>query len=98
MTKDTPRLPSKPEALAGVGPVYECFSRLFAQCPRLIVIQNGDNVRIEETVPVECPVRQCLGTVGFTDDHAPTSCQVMPAANLFDAAAPVCCVLFSRHL
>jgi hypothetical protein len=69
-----------------------------AQLARLVVIQDGDNVYIEEAVPVECPVRHCLGTVGFTDDHAPTACQVMPAANLFDAAASVRGILLRRHL
>ena len=64
-----------------------------AQRARLVVIQDGDNVYIEDVVPVECPVRHGLGTVGFTDDHTPTTCQIMPAANLFDAAASVCGIL-----
>ena len=69
-----------------------------AQRARFVVIQDGDNVYIEDVVPVECPVRHGLGTVGFTDDHTPTACQIMPAANLFDAAASVCGILLRRHL
>src|SRR5215472_5419149 len=83
------------------GKLLSAFSfRLttLAQRARFVVIQDGDNVYIEDVVPVECPVRHGLGTVGFTDDHTPTTCQIMPAANLFDAAASVCGILLRRHL
>ena len=69
-----------------------------AQRARLVVIQDGDNVYIEEAVPVKYPVRHRLGALGFTDDHTTTARQVMPAANLFDAAASVCDILLRRHL
>src|SRR3981081_3982065 len=69
-----------------------------AQRARLVVIQDGDNVYIEEAVPVKCPVRHGLGALGFTDDHTTTARQVMPAANLFYAAASVCGILLRRHL
>jgi hypothetical protein len=51
-----------------------------------------------QSIPVQCPVGQRLGTVGFTDDHPPTARQVMPAANHLDATAPVRVVVLSRHL
>ena len=69
-----------------------------AQRARLVVIQDGDNVYIEEAVPVKYPVRHRLGALGFTDDHTTAARQVMPAANLFDAAASVCDILLRRHL
>src|SRR3977135_2828373 len=69
-----------------------------AQRARLVVIQDGHNVYIEEAVPVKCPVRHGLGALGFNDDHTTTARQVRPAANLFDAAASVCGILLRRHL
>jgi hypothetical protein len=37
-----------------------------AQRACLVVIQDGDNVYIEEAIPVKCPVRHGLGALGFT--------------------------------
>jgi hypothetical protein len=88
----------------GLGALQRLVRRLrtrrttLAQGARLVVIQDGDNVYVEDAVPVECPVRHGFGAVGFTDDHTPTACQVMPAANLFDAAASICSILLRRHL
>src|SRR6476619_1409793 len=69
-----------------------------AQRARLVVIQDGNKVCIKEAVPVKCPVSHGLGALGFTDDHTTTARQVMPTANLFDAAASVCGILLRRHL
>jgi hypothetical protein len=40
---------------------------------RLVVIQDGNNVYVEEAVPIKRPVRHGLGAVEFTDDHTPTA-------------------------
>jgi hypothetical protein len=69
-----------------------------AQLARLVVIQDGDNVYIEEAVPVERPVRHCLGTVGFTDDHARPRARSCQRPICFDAAASVRGILLRRHL
>ena len=98
------RLLKQFDMTAGSGALQRLMRRLrtrltiLAQRARLVVIQDGDNVYIEETVQVKCPVRHGLGAVGFTDDHTTTARQVMPAANLFDAAASVYGILLRRHL
>jgi hypothetical protein len=70
---------------------------LLDQRSGLVVIQNGDNLAIQDAVPVECPARNSLGAVGFTDGYTPPSRKVMPAANQVDAAA-VRLVLRRGHL
>ena len=92
------------DVTAGSGALRRLMRRLrtrlttLAQRARLVVIQDGDNVCIKEAVPVKCPVSHGLGALGFTDDHTTTARQVMPTANLFDAAASVCGILLRRHL
>src|SRR5207244_6642174 len=74
------------------------FSHVFCPARASLCHPKRGQPPYQDAVPVERPIRHSLGTVGLTDDHTPPSCQVMPAANEFDAAAPVCGVLCRRHL